>query len=145
MEWLIAEYWPWLAVSALLGATASVALTLRKVEVHRPAGGAVPAASPEPEPEPERAVDPIRVAADHFDQREAQLPLETEHAEFGPGSAAPLADGSAPDASYTIKGIVQSMLFHTPESPYFGRARAEVWFDSEETARAAGFARWDED
>ena len=37
------------------------------------------------------------------------------------------------------------MLFHTPESPYYGRTRAEVWFDSEASARAAGFTRGDED
>ena len=32
------------------------------------------------------------------------------------------------------------MKFHTPESPYYTRTVAEVWFDSVEAAQAAGFA-----
>lgn len=54
------------------------------------------------------------------------------------GSAMPLADGSAPEG-YTIKGNADSMLYHTPESPYYGRTVAEVWFDTVENAEAAGF------
>ena len=62
----------------------------------------------------------------------------------GPESAAPLDDGTAPEG-FRIKGNADTMLFHTEESPYYGRTRAEVWFSSEEAARAAGFVRWDED
>jgi large subunit ribosomal protein L22 len=54
------------------------------------------------------------------------------------GSAMPLADGSAPEG-YTIKGNADSMLYHTPESPYYGRTEAEVWFDTVDNAEAAGF------
>ena len=46
MEWLIGEYWPWLAFSAVLGAGASVAFTLRKVEVHTPPQGEAGSAPP---------------------------------------------------------------------------------------------------
>lgn len=35
------------------------------------------------------------------------------------------------------------MLFHTADSPSYDAVRAEVWFDSEESARNAGFAHWD--
>jgi hypothetical protein len=63
-------------------------------------------------------------------------------AAYGPGSALPLADGSAP-AGYAIKGNTDSMLFHTPESPSYEVTVAEVWFESEEAAQAAGFSRWD--
>lgn len=63
---------------------------------------------------------------------------------FGAGSVDALADGSAPRSGYAIKGNADSMKFHTAESPYYGRTKAEVWFDSEEAARAAGFHRWDE-
>ena len=31
------------------------------------------------------------------------------------------------------------MKFHTPESPWYGRTIAEVWFNSAEAAEAAGF------
>ena len=61
---------------------------------------------------------------------------------FGPGSADPAEDGSGPDG-YDIKGNADSMLYHPTESPYYGRTKAEVWFDSESTADAAGFTRWD--
>jgi hypothetical protein len=61
----------------------------------------------------------------------------------GPGSAAPLAGGAAPSPAYTIKGNADSMLYHTPESPYFGRTIAEVWFLSAADAERAGFKRWD--
>ncbi|MBB5830635.1 50S ribosomal protein L4, sunset domain variant [Brachybacterium aquaticum] len=61
-----------------------------------------------------------------------------EDAPFGEGSAAPLEDGSAPEG-YDIKGNQGSMKFHTPDSPWYGRTKAEVWFTTEEAAKAAGF------
>ena len=67
----------------------------------------------------------------------AAAPAAAE-APFGEGSAAPAADGSAPEG-FTIKGNQGSMKFHTPDSPWYGRTKAEVWFASEEAAKAAGF------
>jgi large subunit ribosomal protein L22 len=61
---------------------------------------------------------------------------------YGPKSAAPLEDGSAPDG-YTIKGNADSMLYHPDDSPYFEQTKAEVWFATEEAAEAAGFTAWD--
>lgn len=61
---------------------------------------------------------------------------------YGPGSAAPLAGGAAP-SGFAIKGNSDSMLYHSPESPYYGRTVAEVWFRSEADAQRAGFTRWD--
>ena len=55
---------------------------------------------------------------------------------------APAADGAAPSPEFTIKGNEDSMLFHTPDSPYYGRTRAEVWFTTAEDAEAAGFTSW---
>ncbi|WP_246956668.1 50S ribosomal protein L4 [Brachybacterium sp. Marseille-Q7125] len=57
---------------------------------------------------------------------------------YGEGSAAALADGSAPEG-YTIKGNADSMKYHTEDSPWYGRTKAEVWFATEEAAQAAGF------
>ena len=34
------------------------------------------------------------------------------------------------------------MLFHTPDSPYYGRTKAEVWFQHPADAEAAGFTSW---
>ncbi|MGB7448222.1 MAG: hypothetical protein WA892_03750 [Ornithinimicrobium sp.] len=61
---------------------------------------------------------------------------------YGPGSAMPAEDGSHPDG-YEIKGNAGSMLFHTQESPVYGDYSPDVWFDSEEAAKDAGFAHWD--
>jgi hypothetical protein len=47
------------------------------------------------------------------------------------------------DEPATIKGNASSMLYHTPASPSYKRLKAEVWFQTEEEARAAGYRRWD--
>ena len=56
------------------------------------------------------------------------------------GSAAPLDDGEMPEG-YEIKGNAQSMLYHEPDSRYYKATKAEVWFDSVESAEAAGFSK----
>ena len=42
-----------------------------------------------------------------------------------------------------MKGNADSMLFYTAEAPGFARSAADVWFESEDAASAAGFTRWD--
>ena len=68
----------------------------------------------------------------------AAAPAAAQDAPFGEGSAAPLADGSAPEG-FDIKGNQGSKKFHTPDSPWYGRTKAEVWFATPEAAKAAGF------
>ena len=63
---------------------------------------------------------------------------------YGRGSAKADVDGSGP-AGWTIKGNADSMLYHTTDSQWYGQTIAEVWFADEESARAAGFLRWDSD
>jgi hypothetical protein len=60
---------------------------------------------------------------------------------YGEGSVHPPEDGSIPEG-YPIKGNAGSMLFHSKESPYYGRTKAEVHFATEEHAEAAGFKAW---
>jgi hypothetical protein len=60
---------------------------------------------------------------------------------FGPGSADAVPHQGPPDG-FTIKGNAQSMLFHTPDSPYYGRTKAEVWFRTEADAERAGFTKY---
>jgi hypothetical protein len=67
---------------------------------------------------------------------------EAAEGPFGAGSAAPLADGAAPGEEFTVKGKKSSKLFHTAESPYFGRTKADVWFKTPADAERAGFAAW---
>ncbi len=66
----------------------------------------------------------------------------TDESPYGEGSHA-LIDGD-PDQmpeGFEIKGNADSKLYHTPESPFYGRTKAEVWFATEEAAEAAGFAK----
>jgi large subunit ribosomal protein L4 len=58
---------------------------------------------------------------------------------FGPGSAAPRPDGSAPKG-FDIKGNADSNLYHVPGGRYYKATKAEVWFSSVEAAEAAGFS-----
>ncbi len=59
---------------------------------------------------------------------------------YGDGSHAPLTDRSAPNG-YTIKGNVDSMLYHRPDSRNYGATVAEVWFDTAERAETNGFSK----
>jgi hypothetical protein len=61
-------------------------------------------------------------------------------------AAAPARNGSTRNGKATqatIKGNRGSMLYHTVESPYYGRTKAEEWFTTEADAAAAGYRRWD--
>ncbi len=58
---------------------------------------------------------------------------------YGAGSHAPLADVGEMPACYPIKGNVDSMLYHRPDSQNFGATVAEVWFDGPSAAEAVGF------
>ena len=60
---------------------------------------------------------------------------------YGPGSADAVEHQGPPDG-FTIKGNGQSMLFHTPDSPYYGRTKPEVWFRTEADAEQAGFTKY---
>ena len=75
-------------------------------------------------------------------KEELEVPVPDE----APAKAADVkleADGSFkgdnPPAGFDIKGNADSGKFHTPESPWYGRTKAEIWFDSVEAAEAAGF------
>jgi small subunit ribosomal protein S2 len=77
------------------------------------------------------AAAPVEKAA--ADTADAEAP-------YGEGSHGPIADDAQPDG-FPIKGNADSMLYHTPESPFYGRTVAEVWFASEAAAEAAGFSK----
>jgi len=57
-------------------------------------------------------------------------------------SAPPSWSGEGdPPPGYPIKGNQKSMLYHTPDSHSYGQTHAEIWFDTEESARAAGYTK----
>jgi large subunit ribosomal protein L4 len=95
------------------------AATPLEADADEPAEPAVPATEPEPtEPEPAEPAAPADEAKD-----------------YGEGSYR----GETPPDGYDIKGNEDSMLYHTPDSPWYKRTVAEVWFNSAEAAEAAGF------
>jgi hypothetical protein len=61
---------------------------------------------------------------------------------YGKGSAK-AGDGGSGPTGWLIKGNADSMLYHPPDSPAYNETIAEVWFFDEETAKAAGFDKWD--
>ena len=66
--------------------------------------------------------------------------VETPEPAQWTGAVKALADGSQPEG-YDIKGNADSMLYHVPGSSFYNRTKAEVWFDTEANAEAAGFSR----
>ena len=71
---------------------------------------------------------------------ETEESASTDEAPYGEGSHAPLDDADEAPEGFPIKGNVDSMLYHVPDSPFYGRTVAEVWFATAEAAEAAGFA-----
>ena len=58
--------------------------------------------------------------------------------DYGTGSHAPLPDDAMPDG-FPIKGNADSMKFHQPGGRWYDNTVAEVWFDTADSAIAAGF------
>jgi len=105
----------------------------RRTTAGRRLAGRRPAPLVTPAPAPAPATRPLAATA----SAEAGTSLPPEG-----GSARSFPDGSPPDPDYPIKGNANSMLFHSPTSPYYKRTRAEVWFATADDARAAGFTEW---
>ena len=57
------------------------------------------------------------------------------------GSHAPMENVEEAPEGFPIKGNEDSMKFHEPDSQWYSQTTAEVWFDTVESAEAAGFAR----
>ena len=58
----------------------------------------------------------------------------------GEGSHAPIEGDEMPEG-FPIKGNADSMLYHLPDTSFYNRTVAEVWFATEDAAKAAGFTR----
>jgi hypothetical protein len=130
VNWSFGQVWVWCLLAFLLGALI-VFLILRLRTPDQTTVDDEPAADDTPTGEIPILTD---VAAPAAEPAWTPGPY--------PGSARPQADGSAPAERFTIKGNPGSMLYHTPDSPYFSRTKAEVWFSSTDDAEAAGFTGW---
>lgn len=64
-----------------------------------------------------------------------------ESAELPAGAHAPLADADEAPEGFPVKGNSNSMKFHEPDGQWYDQTVAEVWFDSAESAEAAGYTR----
>jgi large subunit ribosomal protein L4 len=95
---------------------------------------ATPTEPAETEPVADEAPEVVEAAAP-VDEA-AGVPEPAEWA----GSVKAPADGEQPEG-YDIKGNAGSMLYHVPGSSFYSRTKAEIWFDTEENAQAAGFSR----
>lgn len=130
--------WWLMALAALAGFCVTIALTVRKVTREVPVTHTVSAAV-------RGAQVAASTAAGEGSTARKLVSGEVEMDTYGRGSirTAPSADAPSSQAGYTIKGNEDSMLYHTTESPWYAQTIAEVWFADEESAQAAGFARWD--
>jgi len=82
--------------------------------------------------EMETEVEAVEAAAEASDEAAAET---EELRDYGKGSYR----GPNPPEGFDIKGNEDSMKFHTTASPWYKRTRAEVWFNSPEAAKNAGF------
>ena len=73
--------------------------------------------------------------ADQADQAEGDDVSPLADSPYGEGSYV----GSEPPEGFNIKGNDRSMKYHVPGSAAYERTIAEVWFNSEAAAQAAGF------
>jgi large subunit ribosomal protein L17 len=62
-------------------------------------------------------------------------------AEAPAGSHAPLDDADEAPEGFPIKGNADSMKYHEPDGQWFGSTVAEIWFDTAESAEAAGYVK----
>lgn len=57
------------------------------------------------------------------------------------GSHVPFEDADTAPEGFPIKGNEDSMKYHEPDGQWYAQTVAEVWFDSAESAEAAGFTK----
>ncbi|MEW1918084.1 sunset domain-containing protein [Pseudarthrobacter oxydans] len=85
----------------------------------------------------------VETAADRDQQPQSVPPSEpaghlAADEPYGAGSAAAGTDGSGPDG-YTVKGDAGAMVYYEEGHSDYEQARADVWFETEAHAEAAGF------
>ncbi|WP_425553344.1 hypothetical protein [Kribbella hippodromi] len=165
MSWLLRNNWPWSLLAFVLGAAITWFLLDRRRATPAPAPVVHEEEAREPvlvaagtteqhQEHPEEAgpvfsrvmdvrtdaVEPTLFEYDG-DATPAEVPAAVPPGRYGEGSADAVPHQGPPDG-FTIKGNAQSMLFHTPDSPYYGRTKPEVWFRTEADAERAGFTKY---
>lgn len=87
----------------------------------------------------------VSETAGDIEEKLDELADEAEGGDASPLAVSPYGEGSyvgdEPPEGFDIKGNDRSMKYHVRGSQAFERTVAEVWFNSEEAAQAAGFVR----
>ncbi|GAA0207391.1 hypothetical protein GCM10010492_01150 [Saccharothrix mutabilis subsp. mutabilis] len=94
--------------------------------------------TPEPDHAPALAAEPTPEAA----PKPEPAPKPKAAPKPAPAPASVLASAPAPVAVVEVKGSSKSMIFHTPDSPYFKRMKGDVTFRSIAEAEEAGYTQW---
>ncbi|MEX3610261.1 50S ribosomal protein L17 [Rothia sp. LK2588] len=105
-----------------VGSAATVAEATSVAQQNAPAETAAPAATEAPVAEAAEAPS-----------------VDTPASELPAGAHAPTESGEAPEG-FEVKGNAGSMKYHVPGSRWYSSTKAEIWFDSAESAKAAGYA-----
>lgn len=69
----------------------------------------------------------------------AAVEAEATASDLPAGAHAATENGEAPEG-FEIKGNADSMKYHVPGSRWYANTQAEIWFDTKESAEAAGYA-----
>ncbi|WP_185174290.1 50S ribosomal protein L17 [Rothia nasimurium] len=78
-------------------------------------------------------------AAPAAEETKAAAPAAAESSDLPAGAHAATEHGEAPEG-FEIKGNADSMKYHVPGSRWYANTQAEIWFDTKESAEAAGYA-----
>lgn len=89
--------------------------------------------------------DKVEETTDGIEEKLAKLAEDADGGDASPLADSPYGEGSyvgaEPPEGFSIKGNDRSMKYHVPGGSAYERTIAEVWFDSEDAAKAAGFVR----
>ncbi|MFC6354228.1 50S ribosomal protein L17 [Rothia nasimurium] len=78
-------------------------------------------------------------AAPAAEETKAAATAAAESSDLPAGAHAATENGEAPEG-FEIKGNADSMKYHVPGSRWYANTQAEIWFDTKESAEAAGYA-----
>lgn len=123
------------------GLLAGIAYAVKKFLAPEDSGWQPHEASPAYRPSP-ATPEPVQ---DDAPRRAVTEPEASAGNDADPFVVSPYGEGSyvgnEPPAAFVIKGNERSMKFHVQGSGGYDRTIADVWFDSEESAQAAGFTK----
>ncbi len=88
---------------------------------------------------PAAAAAPVEEAP--VEETETAETSEESAAELPAGAHAPLEDAEQAPEGFPIKGNADSMKYHEPDGQWFEQTVPEVWFDTAESAEAAGYTK----